>query len=279
MAKRFLPHRARLAGAAIFAVLVLASCGGDDETPAGPEGAASDVDLVSEGALTTCTHLPYRPFQFEQGGKIVGFDVDLVDLVAKELGVKQEIVDTPFEGIQSGEDLNSRKCDIAAAAMTITPEREEKIAFSDPYFDANQALLVNKESGVKSLDDLSGKTLGVQSGTTGKMYAEENVKSKGVELKDYEDLALELSSVKSGQIPAAINDIPVLLDYAKSNPEVEVVEQFETGEQYGFGMKKGTSEALQRVVNDVLRKARQDGTYDRIYEKWFGTKPGEAGAS
>jgi polar amino acid transport system substrate-binding protein len=261
-----------LAGCLAVAAMALGGCGEDEESePAA--GGATEVDLVNEGALTTCTHLPYEPFQFEQDGKIVGFDVDLVDLVAKELGVTQEIVDTPFEGIQSGEDLNARKCDIAAAAMTITDERAEKIAFSDPYFDANQALLVKKGSGIKSFADLEGKTLGVQSGTTGKMYAEENAAPEGVELKDYEDLALELSSVKSGQIPAAINDIPVLLDYVKKNPELEVAAQFETGEQYGFGMKKGTSEALQKVVNDVLAKAKSDGTYDRLYEKWFGTKP------
>jgi polar amino acid transport system substrate-binding protein len=257
---------------AVLAVLALAGCGEDDnETTTG--GGGPDVDLVNDGALTTCTHLPYEPFQFEQGGKIVGFDVDLVDLVAKKLGVKQEIVDTPFEGIQSGEDLNARKCDIAAAAMTITDERAAKIDFSDPYFDANQALLVEKGSGIKSFEDLKGQTLGVQSGTTGKLYAEEHAAPAGVELKDYEDLALELSSVKSGQIPAAINDIPVLLDYVKKNPELEVAAQFETGEQYGFGMKKGTSGELRKVVNDVLAQAKSDGTYDRLYEKWFGTKP------
>src|SRR3990170_61874 len=221
----------RFLAAVVAAVLLLAGCGGDEEPTATPE--AGGVDLIKSGKLVTCTHLPYEPFQFEQGGKVVGFDVDMIDLVAKELGVKQAIVDTPFEGIQSGEDLNARKCDIAAAAMTITDERAEKIAFSDPYFDANQALLVKKGSGIKSLADLKGKTLGVQSGTTGKMYAEEN--ATGAELKDYEDLALELSSVKSGQIPAAINDIPVLLDYVKKNPELEVATQFETGEQYGFG--------------------------------------------
>jgi polar amino acid transport system substrate-binding protein len=253
----------------LIAVLASAGCGEDENEPAtgGP-----DVDLVDDGSLTTCTHLPYEPFQFEQGGKIVGFDVELVDLVAKKLGVTQAIVDTPFEGIQSGEDLNARKCDIAAAAMTITDERAEKIDFSDPYFDANQALLVEKGSGIKSFEDLDGQTLGVQSGTTGKLYAEENA-PEGVELKDYEDLALELSSVKSGQIPAAINDIPVLLDYVKKNPELEVAAQFETGEQYGFGMKKGTSGELRTVVNDVLAQAKRDGTYDRLYEKWFGTKP------
>jgi polar amino acid transport system substrate-binding protein len=261
-----------LAGSmAVVAVLALAACGEDDEPAAG--GGGPDVDLVNEGALTTCTHLPYEPFQFEQGGEIVGFDVELVDLVAKKLGVEQEIVDTPFEGIQSGEDLNARKCDIAAAAMTITEERAAKIDFSEPYFDANQALLVEKGSGIKSFDDLEGETLGVQSGTTGKLYAEEHAAPAGVELKDYEDLALELTSVKNGQIPAAINDIPVLLDYVKKNPELEVAAQFETGEQYGFGMKKGTSAELRTVVNDVLAQAERDGTYDRLYEKWFGTKP------
>jgi polar amino acid transport system substrate-binding protein len=264
-------HLNRAAGLAIVvATLMFAACGEDDD---GGGGADSGVDLVNSGQLTTCTHLPYRPFQFEQGGEIVGFDVDMIDLVAKRLGVEQAIIDTPFEGIQSGEDLNARKCDIAAAAMTITPEREEKIAFSDPYFDANQALLVEKGSGIKTFEDLKGETLGVQSGTTGKMYAEEHAVPAGVELKDYEDLALELSAVKSGQIPAAINDIPVLLDYAKENPDVEVTATFETGEQYGFGMKKGTSQELQRVVNEVIQQAKSDGTYDRLYEKWFGQKP------
>jgi polar amino acid transport system substrate-binding protein len=272
MRTRIFARRSVTVAAALAAVLALGACGGDE---GGGNGGAGDtgVDLINPGQLTTCTHLPYEPFQFERGGKIVGFDVDMIDLVAKKLGVKQEIVDTPFEGIQSGEDLNARKCDIAAAAMTITPERQKKIAFSDPYFDANQALLVKKGSGIDSFDDLKGKTLGVQSGTTGKMYAEENVAGKGVQLKDYEDLALELSSVKSGQIPAAINDIPVLLDYVKKNPELEVSAQFETGEQYGFGMKKGTSQELQRVVNEVIAQAKRDGTYDKLYEKWFGTKP------
>jgi polar amino acid transport system substrate-binding protein len=264
---------------AVSAVLVaialaFAACGDDDGGGGGGGGSGEPaVDLINEGKLTTCTHMPYKPFQFEQGGKIVGFDVDMIDLVAKKLGVTQEIVDTPFEGIQSGEDLNARKCDIAAAAMTITPERQEKIDFSAPYFDANQALLVKKGSGITSFDDLKGKTLGVQSGTTGKMYAEENAQPKGVELKDYEDVALELSSVKSGQVPAAINDIPVLLDYVKDNPELEVAAQYETGEQYGFGMKKGTSAALKQVVDQVIQQAKSDGTYDRIYEKWFGAKP------
>ena len=256
---------ALLAGAA----LALGACGGEDD--AGPAAQENGPDLVEEGQLTPCPHLPYRPFQFEQSGKVVGFDVDMIDLVAKEIGVPQKLIDTPFEGIQSGEDLNARKCDIAAAAMTITPERSEKIAFSAPYFDADQALLTKKGSGIDSLENAAGKMLGVQSGTTGKAYATEN--AKGAELKDYEDLALQLAAVKNGQVDAAINDIPVLLDFAKQNDDVEVTATFKTGEQYGFGMKRGTSDELKKIVDDVISKARSDGTYDRIYEKWFGRKP------
>jgi polar amino acid transport system substrate-binding protein len=95
----------RFLGALVAAVLLLAGCGGDEE-PTTPE--AGGVDLIRSGKLVTCTHLPYEPFQFEQGGKVVGFDVDMIDLVAKRLNVTQEIFDTPFEGIQCGDDDHRR---------------------------------------------------------------------------------------------------------------------------------------------------------------------------
>ena len=123
--------------------LVLAGCGEDS----GDGGAAGGPELVSEGKLINCTGLPYKPFEYEENGDVIGFDVDLVDLVAKKLGVEQEIVDTPFDGIQSGADFNSGKCDISAAGMTINDERKQNIDFSDPYFDATQALVAKKGSG------------------------------------------------------------------------------------------------------------------------------------
>jgi polar amino acid transport system substrate-binding protein len=156
--------------------------------------------------------------------------------------------------------------------MTITDERKQKILFSEPYFDADQALLVKKGSGITSFDQLKGKLLGVQTATTGKMYAEENAAPKGVKLKDYEDLALELKAVQTGAVAGAINDIPVLLDFAKKNTDVEVAATFETGEQYGFGMKMG-NQALATVVDEIIAQAKQDGTYNQIYKKWFGVEP------
>lgn len=238
----------------------------------GPTTAAGGVKLVKAGTLTTCTHLPYAPFQFEDGGKIVGFDVDLIDLVATKLGVKQAIVDTPFEGIKSGQDLNTGKCDIAAAGMTITDDRKKVIQFADPYFDATQAMLIKKGASYARLDALKGKSLGVQSGTTGKDY----VKSKnpaGVKVIEFEDLATEQQALSTGQIEAAVNDLPVWLDYVKNPGKFEVSTQFDTGEQYGFGLKKGGDAKLLATVNEVLKSAKSDGTYDTLYQKWFGTKP------
>jgi polar amino acid transport system substrate-binding protein len=253
-----------------LAVVAAAGCATSTNTT----GTAGDsgIALVQSGKLTTCTHLPYEPFQFREGSKTVGFDVDLVDLVAKDLGVTQTIVDTPFEGIQSGEDLNTNKCDLAAAGMTITETRKQNFDFSDPYFEASQALLTKKGTGIKDLAGLKGKKLGVQASTTGKDYADANAAANGYTVIEFEDLALELTAVQTGQVDAAINDNGVLLDYVKKNADTEVTAEFATGEQYGIGVKKGNT-ALKTKINDVLKKAKDSGEYDTIYEKWFGKKP------
>lgn len=247
-------------------ILVLAATGcaaGGDKTEL--EGG---VSVVEEGKLTVCTHLPYEPFQYKEGGKIVGFDVDLMDLVAEELGVEQTIVNTPFETIETGQAMNTAKCDIAAAGMTITEERSKVIDFSNPYFNATQALLTKEGAGIDSLESLKGKTLGVQTSTTGQQFAEENA-PEGVEVKVFEDLALQLEAVRTGSIDAAINDNSVLYDYVAKNEGLEVPAEFDTGEQYGFGVAKDQSDELLEVVNDVLSKAIEDGTYEELFTTYF----------
>jgi polar amino acid transport system substrate-binding protein len=255
---------------AAAAALTLAGCATDTDTVETESGAK----LVKEGVLTVCTHLPYEPFQYTEKGQVVGFDVDMMDLLAKELGVEQKIFDTPFEGIQSGQALNTGKCDIAAAGMTITDERARVIDFSEPYFEATQALLVKKGSGIEDLDDLAGKSLAVQEATTGEIYAQENAPDD-TELRSFEDLALLQTAVKTGQVDAGMNDNGVLFDYVRDNPELEVATEFETGEQYGFAVKKDGNDELLDMVNEVIDQAREDGTYDKIYKKWFGTTPAD----
>lgn len=253
--------------------LGLAGCASSD-TPAGPATNAAGVALVKSGKLTVCTHLPYAPFQSnDDSGKTVGFDVDLMDLVAKKLGAEQAIVDTPFEGIKSGQDMSTGKCDIAAAGMTITEERQKAILFSDPYFDATQALLVPNGSSIKSLAELKGKKLGAQSATTGLDYAKKHQAENGYELVEFQDLASETQALLTGQVEAAVNDLPVWSEAIKQNPgKAAIATQFDTGEQYGFGMKLG-NDALKKVVDETLASAKSDGTYDAIFKKWIGEVP------
>ena len=256
-----------LAAAAALALTLSGCAAGGDKTEA-----AGGAKIIKEGTLTVCTHNPYKPFEYNDDGKVVGFDIDLMNLVAKKLDLKVEVFDTPFEGIQSGQSLNTGKCDVAAAGMTITDVRAKVIDFSDPYFDATQALLVKKGSGISSLEDLAGKKLAVQEGTTGAMYAEENA-PEDTQQASYEDLALLEGAVKTGQVDAAINDNGVLYDYVKANPELEVATEFDTGEQYGFAVAKDENDELLKTINEVLAESKKDGSYDKIYEKWFGGTP------
>ncbi|MHA6785796.1 ABC transporter substrate-binding protein [Pseudonocardia saturnea] len=262
MSRRTIP--ATLLVAALTVTLAACGGGGGGTAPAAEGG----VELVNEGQLTWCTSLPYEPFEFQQGDEVVGFEVDLMALIGERLGVTPTVVVTAFEGIQSGTDLTVGNCDIAAAAMTITPTREENFDFSEPYFDASQALLARADSGITTVEQLAGRNVGVQNGTTGQTYAQENI--AGANLIVFEDLGLLTTSIQTGQTDAVINDNGPLLRFATQNPEFTVVTEFDTGEQYGMGVRTGNT-ALLDVVNEVLATSRTDGSYDAAYEKWFGS--------
>jgi polar amino acid transport system substrate-binding protein len=260
---------ARTLTAAALAIALSGCAAGGDKTEA-----AGGAKVIKKGTLTVCTHLPYKPFQYNQGGKVIGFDVDMMDLVAKKLKLKQSIFDTPFEGIESGQSLNTGKCDVAAAGMTITADRKKVLDFSKPYFNATQAMLVKKGSPIKSLDDLAGKSVGVQLGTTGAEYVRKNA-PKTAKIKEFEDLALLTTAVKTGQTDAGVNDNGVLFDYAKTNPDTEVATEFDTGEQYGFAVAKGQNDKLLATIDSIITESKKNGQYDKIYKKYFGEAPGQ----
>ncbi|WP_328783666.1 transporter substrate-binding domain-containing protein [Streptomyces canus] len=251
-------------------LLLVAACTSSDDGGSGSKTAAGGVELVKGGQLTTCTHLPYPPFQSEIDGKVQGFDVSLIDLVAKDLGVKQEILDTPFENFKTGAFLNSGSCDLAAAGMTITEERKKNVDFSDPYFDATQALLVAKGSGISSLADAKAKKvqLGAQAQTTGEDY----VKGQGFDPVSFESSDAVLNGLRSGQVKAVVIDYPVVQGWLKNKANADafqVADNINTGEQYGFTVKKGNAKLL-AAVNKALSDAKADGTYKKLYEKWIG---------
>lgn len=250
--------------AAAIAVLLLAGC---SSTDSGSESEGG-IPLVEEGKLTLCTNPPYEPFEFEQDGEVVGLDIDIVSEVAADLDLDLVTISTPFEGIQSGAALSAGQCDIVASGITITDERKLNIDFSEPYFDADQGLLVPAGSELSSIESLAGKQISVMVATTGATWAQEN----GLTYTEYDDLGTQIQALEAGQVDAVINDVASLGPYVEQG--FEVANNFATGEVYGLGVKKGNTELLD-AVNATLTRIHDDGTYDDIYAEWIGIAPSE----
>jgi polar amino acid transport system substrate-binding protein len=265
-----LRHRgslSRFSAIVIAIALSLTACGGD-------EGATvSGVTLVKKGQLTTCTNLPYPPFQLEQSGQVVGFDIDMVGLVAKGLGVPQKIIDTPFETIKGGAALNGGKCDVAAAGMSIKPERAKFIDFSIPYFNAAQALMAKRGSGISSLDDVRKRKLklGALAGSTG----EDIARARGFDPRSFDNAQAQLDALRTGQVDVIVQDDPVVRYWLRdtANRDLALVAALRTDQQYGFAVRKDHNPTLLRLINETIERAKRDGTYKRIYEKWMGPMP------
>ena len=267
------PRRRVLAAAAAVAVAFsVSACGGGPQEAKTPGGYT--VTLVNPDKLTVCTNLPYVPFQFEEDGEVVGFDVDIVNLAAEELGLEQEIIDIKFDSIESGAALTGNKCDLAAAGMTITPEREKNLTFSEPYFDEAIAFMTPKGEAVESIQDvIDGELkLGVQASTTSLQFAQDN----GLTPQEYEDSGKQLQALQSGTVDVILQDLPVIQEWLK---KPEIAEKFElggtieTGSQYGLGFKKDADQVLVDVVNKAIKDAKAGDAYAEIYKKWFGTEP------
>jgi len=242
--------------------LGLSACAKEANTTATESG----VKVIEEGNLTICTHLPYEPFEFTEGGEVVGYDIDVLKLVADAEGLETNVVDTPWETIVSGQALENGDCDVAAGAMTITPEREKVMDFTDPYFEATQALLTKTGAPYKSLDDLAGKRIAVQEGTTGESYVKENL-PQGAKSVSFEDSALMMTAVKTGKADAGVNDNGLVNYFVSQNPDTEVTTEFKTGEQYGFSVKKDGNPELLTAINEVIA---DKGAIQKAQEKWFG---------
>jgi polar amino acid transport system substrate-binding protein len=272
---------------ALFALvgLLAAGCGSDDdddassdttsgdteETTGDTAGSDEEIALVSDGTLTVCSDIPYAPFEFEDEenpGEYTGFDIELLEGIAASQDLELEVRVSPFDTIIAS--LEAGDCDIIGSAMTITDERAEQVDFSDPYFDADQSLLirVEDEDTYASLDDLTDQTIGVQAGTTGEEYANENT-PEGATIQSFETGDALFPALISGQIAAALQDFPVNAYRATQGDEFVVTETFPTGEQYGFAISKDNP-GLLAAVNEALSAMREDGTYDEIYATWFG---------
>lgn len=267
-------HRTLALIPALGLALALTACGSDDSgtdsgTDSGSEGESS-LSTVSSGTLTVCSDVPYPPFEdFDESSEsgFKGFDIDIVQAIADGLELELAVKDSSFDALQSGQALNAGQCDMAASAMTITEERKAALDFSEGYYDSQQSLLVPEGSDIASIDDLDGVKVGVQQGTTGKAYAEEN--ATGAELVSFPSDAEMFQAIKAGQVDALLQDLPVNINHQDAGG-FSVVETYSTDESYGLAMKKGSTELVD-AVNEQLAEMREDGSYQEIYDTYFAT--------
>lgn len=258
-----------LTAVASLALVGCASGAGSD----GDTAADNKYGLVEAGTLTVCSDVPYPPFEFEDTSSesgYSGFDIDLLTAIATELDLKISVQDVGFDALQSGTTLAAGTCDVGASAMTITDERKANLDFSDPYVESLQSLLVPTDSGIKSIDDLAGKNVGVQQGTTGEAYAGEN--AKGAELVSYPSDGELWPAMQAGQIDAILQDQPVNYVHEQDDPAYKIVETYNTDETYGFAFAKGERTELLEAVNAALKELRDNGTYQKIYDEYLAVK-------
>ncbi|KDA04963.1 ABC transporter substrate-binding protein [Microbacterium sp. CH12i] len=260
---------------AATATLALAGCAGGSDAGGGDASTAgNDYGLVEAGTLTVCSEIPYAPFEFEDSSTetgYTGFDIDLVSAIADNLGLKLSVQDVSFEALTSGTVLVAGNCDMGASAMTITDERKANLDFSDPYYDSLQSLLVRSDSGIKSIDDLAGKTVGVQQGTTGETYTTDNAPAD-TEIIRYPGDGELWPAIQAGQVDAILQDQPVNIEHEKADSTYKIVEEYKTDEAYGFAFEKGASDALVKAVNGALKELKDSGDYQTIYDTYFAAK-------
>ena len=255
---------------AVMSALVLAACGGDDDSSSdsGDSSTASSSfssELITDGSLTVGTDTPYPPFEFGKAPDYDGFDIDMVNAIAEKLGLETVYEDTAFDTIFT--DVAQGKFDMVASAATITPEREQTVDFSDPYYEAEQALLVPPDSDITSVEDLSGLTVGAQDGTTGEAYA--NDETDAGQVRGFPNGPASIAALKNGQVEATIIDQPVAQDAIdKGETGFEVATTIPTGELYGLAFSQNTPELL-AAVNGALSELKKDGGLNEIYQKWF----------
>ena len=254
--------------AVLVLALVLAGCGGGGGGGGEQGGGGEEPEQVK-----VASDIAYPPFEFNQGGEPTGFDIDLMNEVAKRANLEVEYQNVRFDSIIQG--LGNNLYDAAISAMTINAEREQQVDFSEPYFNADQSLMVQSDSDIQSTDDLGDATVGVQIGTTGAAEANKlEEEGKVADVRTFNTVTDAFNALENGQVDGVINDFPVSADRAsQSDGELEIVQNIPTGEQYGIAFP--TDSELRQPVNEALAEIKEDGTYEEIYQKWFNEKPEE----
>ena len=259
----------KLAALALTVVLgasVLVGCGGTDKKAEGSTGEAS-VDTVVDGKLVVATNAYFPPYEYYEGSEIVGIDVEVAKAIGEKLGLEVEVQDMEFDSIITS--VSTGKADIGLAGITVTPDREKNVSFTDSYATGIQSVIVKEDSPIKTIDDLKGKKMGVQLSTTGDIYASDDFGEENVEkFSKGNDAVLALAQ---GKIDAVIIDNQPALSFVESTKGLKILDTQYAEEEYAICVAKGNDQLLE-AVNGVLAELKADGTIQYILDKYITTK-------
>ncbi len=242
--------------AALAIALICCGCGAKSMT-------------AKEGKLIMATNAEFPPYEYKEGDKIVGIDAEVAKLIADKLGLELEIADVDFDSIIPG--VQSGKYDMGMAGMTVTDERKEKVNFSDSYATGVQVVIVREDSEIKSIDDLEGKKIGAQQGTTGYIYASDTPENGGYgeeNVTGYQNGALAVEALKGGKVDCVIIDNEPAKAYVAANEGLKILDTEYVTEDYAICFAKKNTE-LQEKVNDALKELIEDGSVKKVVDKYI----------
>jgi len=264
-----------LAMMALFALVLTAGfavgCGDDDDDSGSDttaSGGGGDLEVIEDGQLLVGTDTPFPPFEIGQPPDISGYDIEVMNAIGEKLGLEVTYQDTGFDTIFR--DVANGQFDSAAAASTITPDRQEKVNFTDPYYEAQQALLVPEGSDIATTADLGGVIVGAQDGTTGETFA--NDETDASEVRGFPEGPDAVAALSTGQVEAVIIDQPVAVDAVEKTGGVEIAEEIPTNELYGFAVALDKTNLVE-AMNGALVELKDDGTLADLYQQYFQTDP------
>lgn len=258
-----------LMAASLIATGALAGCGGSKDAAADAnQDAAADAQQPAEttgGTLRMGTNATFPPYEsVDDNNNVVGIDADIAAAVAEKLGMQLEITNMEFDSLIPA--LNADQIDIIFAGMTITEERKESVDFSDSYATGIQSIIVPENSDIASPDDLAGKKVGVQTGTTGDIYCTDDLGEECVQR--FENGVVATQALVNGQIDAVVIDNEPAKAYVAANEGLKIVETAYAVEDYAAAINKGNTELLDKV-NGALKELKDEGKLDEIIKTYI----------
>lgn len=272
-----------LAGVMCFSMVGCGSSTGSSEgTTEGTTGevvASADggIELSQEGKLIWGTNAEFEPYEYMEGSEVVGIDAEIADALAEKLGLTAQVENMAFNAIVPA--VTTGKVDIGLAGMTADEERKKNVNFSEPYVEAGQVIVVNKDSDIKSVADLSGKIVGVQNGTTGDEYVSDEKNGVGVaSVERFSSGPEAAQSLATGKIDAVVIDNEPAKAIVANNSDLIVLEEPLTSEQYAIAVSKDKP-ALLEAINGALNEMEESGELQTILDKYLNdTDSSEAAA-